>query len=102
MEAATNQSLNKSFRTRQGQDTNKHTQLKTIFKYLHDHIATNSMVAKATGVPQKNICRYKRILQKMGVLVEVKKAYCQATNHLAWYLSTNPKYHQQSNQLSLF
>ena len=77
-------------------------QLKTIFNYLQDNIATNTMVSEATGIPQKNICRYKRDLEKLGLLSEVKKSNCKATNHLAWYITTNTNFFSQPNQLKLF
>ena len=35
----------------------KKTQLKTIFHYLQEYTATASMISKATGIPQKNICK---------------------------------------------
>ena len=65
-------------------------QLQTIFQYLENNIATASMVTNATGVSQKNICRYKRDLEKAGLLFEVKKAPCLITSRRAWYLTTNP------------
>ncbi len=74
-----------------------HTQLKTIFYFLKENIATASMVANATGIPQKNICRFKRDLEKAGLLWEVKKDTCKTTGFKAWYLTTNPgkaPYHQ--------
>ena len=87
---------------RQGQDTNKSNQLKTIFHYLQNHIATNTMVSVATGVPQKNICRYKRDLEQLGLLAEVKKSYCIITKHLAWYITTNANSFPQFKQYKLF
>jgi hypothetical protein len=66
------------------------SQLKSIFQFLQNHIATASMVAEATGIYQKNICRYKRDLEKSGRLWEVKKGICQKTGFRAWYLTTNP------------
>lgn len=95
-----NQNNKASIRQKQG--NNKRTQIKTIFNYLQNHIATASMITNATGVPQKCITRYKRDLEKIGKLAEVKKAYCEKTKHLAWYLTTNPKHFPQSNQLNLF
>lgn len=77
------------------------TQLKTIFHYLRKRVATASMVSKATGVPQKNICRYKRDLQKAGQLAEVKKGICQLTKFKAWYITCDPDQFPQSNQLTL-
>ncbi|MBW4359730.1 hypothetical protein [Flavobacterium taihuense] len=78
------------------------TQLKTIFQYLQNHIATASMTAEATGIPQKSICRYKRDLEKRGLLCEVRKGFCELTKFRAWYLTTNPDLFPKSNQLKMF
>ena len=67
------------------------TQLKTIFAYLKENTATATMVTEATGVSQKNICRYKKDLQERGLLQEVEKKRCKITNRIAWYLTTNQK-----------
>ncbi|MGO3689346.1 MAG: hypothetical protein ACTJF0_02730 [Psychroflexus halocasei] len=77
------------------QDTKKEVfkaQRKTIFTYLKDHTATASMVADATGIPQKNICRYKRDLEKAGKLWETEKKLCKKTGFRAWYLTTKPEF----------
>ena len=79
-----------SLHKRQGKDTDFKSQLKTIFQYLQKHIATASMVSAATGIPQKNICRYKRDLEKAGRLYEIEKKLCKKTGFKAWYLTTNP------------
>lgn len=92
----------KSFEKGQGENTDFQTQKKTIFQYLQNHIATASMVTDATGIPQKCITRYKRDFEKLGILAEVKKAYCKKTNHLAWYLTTNKKEYPTSNQIEMF
>ena len=75
---------------RQGQGTYFKNQQKTIFHYLQQHAATAAMVSRATGIPHKNICRYKRDLEQSGKLWEVKKDLCKETGNRAWYLSTNP------------
>ena len=75
---------------RQGEGSTPLNQLQTIFQYLQEHIATASMVADATGVYQKNICRYKRDLEKSGRLWEIEKKLCKKTGFKAWYLTTNP------------
>ena len=67
------------------------SQQKTIFHYLQKHTATASMVSAATGIPQKNICRYKRDLEEAGYLKEVEKKLCKQTGFKAWYLTTNVK-----------
>jgi len=87
---------------RQRQDNEKRTQLQTIFHYLQEHIATASMVSVATGIPQKNICRYKRDLENSGRLWEIEKNLCKKTSFKAWYLTTNPNYAPFDNQLKMF
>lgn len=99
MESTTN---NNPLHKRQGKDTDFKTQLKTIFQYLQKYIATASMVSAATGIPQKNICRYKRDLEKAGRLWEIEKKICKQTGFKAWYLTTNPEQAPFNNQLNLF
>ena len=69
MEDTPNSPLN----NRQGKDKDSNSQIKTIFLFLQDHIATASMVSDSTVIPQKNICRYKRDLEKAGLLWEIEK-----------------------------
>jgi len=89
---------------RQNEGNKPLSQVQTIFQYLQEHIATASMVADATGIYQKNICRYKRDLEKIGRIWEVEKKLCQKTGFKAWYLTTNadkaPKH--LPTQLNLF
>lgn len=86
----------------QAQDTKRASQLKTIFLYLQENIATASMVSDATGIPQKNITRYKRDLEKAGRLWEIEKKHCKKTGFKAWYLSTKPENAPINNQLNFF
>jgi hypothetical protein len=85
-------------------DTFRTSQLQTIFLYLQENIATASMVSDLTGVPQKNLTRYKRDLEKAGRLWEIEKKHCKKTGFKAWYLTTNPNYapKQSFTQLNLF
>jgi hypothetical protein len=92
----------KSFEKGQSKDTDFKNQLKTIFHYLKEHVATASMVAKETGIPQKNICRYKRDLELSGRLWEIEKKLCKETGFRAWYLTTDPEKASFNNQLNLF
>jgi hypothetical protein len=64
-------------------------QTEKYFQYLQKTIATNSMVSNATGIPHKNLTRYKREFQKLGLLFEVYKGICKHTKHRATYLTTN-------------
>ena len=82
-------SRKKSFKKGQGKNTIYSTQEKTIFYYLQQHTATNTMISYATGVPQKNICRAKRNFEKEGKLQQISKRLCKITGHRAWYLTTN-------------
>ena len=82
---------------------NKKQNQKTIFyKYLLDKVETASMVADATGVPQKNGTRYKRQLEKAGLIAQVYRKRCKRTGRTAWYITADktqfPKdYPQQFN-----
>jgi hypothetical protein len=98
MENTSNTPLNNS----QDKGTNIKNQLKTIFQFLQEHTATASMVAEATGIPQKCITRYKRDLELANRLWEVKKDHCKQTGQLAYYLTTNPAIAPSNNQLNLF
>lgn len=67
----------------------KCNQIQTLFVYLKSNTATASMASLATGIAQKNICRYKRFLEKKGYLYAIVKATCKVTGRTAWYLTTN-------------
>jgi hypothetical protein len=86
----------------QSKDNRFGTELKTIFEYLKENVCTASMLSEATGIKQKNICRYKRDLEKKGLLQESYKSYCKTTGFRAWYITTNPEFFQMSNQTKLF
>ncbi|CAM1352369.1 hypothetical protein [Tenacibaculum insulae] len=83
---------------KQSKGSNHKTQLKTIFNYLQNNLATATMVFTETGVPQKCITRYKRDLEDLGLLAEVKREKCKVTKCWAWYLTTNPALFPDSNQ----
>jgi len=89
---------------RQGEVSTPFNQLQTIFQYLYERMATASMVADDTGIYQKNICRYKRDLEKAGRLWEVEKKLCKKTGFKAWYITTNPNLAPKHSitQLNLF
>jgi hypothetical protein len=80
----------------------RQTQEMIVYQYLLQTSATNQMVSLATGVPQRNICRIKRKLEKVGRLWEVEYKPCEVTKHKAWYLTTNPDLSPNKNQLGLF
>jgi hypothetical protein len=73
-----------------------------IFEYLRVNVAIASMIEDATGVKQKNICRYKRNLEKSGRLWEVVKTCCKRTGCKDWYLTTNPDLAPEQSQLTVF
>lgn len=84
-----NNAYNTPLHKRQGKVKGFKKEEQTIFYYLKNTVATASMITKATGIPQKNICRYKADLQKKQLLFEVYKRPCKVTGYLAWYLTTN-------------
>lgn len=77
-------------------DTIKNQKSK-VFLYLKLHTATATMVTEATGVPQKNVTRFKREFEKQGLLRELYKGLCKITKYRASYLSTNSKLFSLSN-----
>ena len=78
------------------------TQKQKVYIYLLTNTATASMVERAIGVPQKSICRYKRVLELQGLLCEVSKKHCILTGFRASYLTTNPDLFPKTNQLKMF
>lgn len=64
---------------------------KVLQDYLTVHTATCSMACKATGISSKSATRYKRMLEKAGLLIEVREAPCQITRRKAAYLSCDPE-----------
>ena len=90
---------NQSF-TNQGLSKDKcfQAQKKVVFEFLKVHTATASMITEATGIPQKNICRFKRDLEKVGLLAETERKLCKVTSFKAWYLTTNPDLFPINNQ----
>ena len=64
-------------------------EIQILYNYLQTNIATASMVTAATGILQKNICRYKRELEKNDMLWEINLRPCKITGCIAAYLTTN-------------
>lgn len=63
---------------------------KELFRhYLSENVATCSMVAKQTGIPQKNLTRYKTELEDKGLLKVLFIANCKVTSFKAQYLTTD-------------
>ena len=61
---------------------------KYVFKhYLSENVATCSMVAKQTGIPQKNLTRFKAELEDKGLLKVLFVANCKVTSFKAQYLT---------------
>lgn len=74
----------------QGEVNHFQAQKIRFFEYLKENVATASMVADATGIPQKCITYYKRDYEKAGKLKQIERKYCKKTGFKAWYLTTNP------------
>lgn len=78
-------------------------EIQITFDYLQEHTASATMTTVATGIPQKHLTRYKRRLQKMGLLWIVAIQKCKVTGRYVQYLTTNPQaIPKQSSQLTLF
>ena len=66
-------------------------QKKLFFEYLQKNTVTCSMASEALSIPQKNLTRYKRRLQKEGKLKVCFQGVCKITKYHAEYLTTNPE-----------
>lgn len=80
----------------------KINELMAVYQYLQYNIATATMTANALNIYRPSLCRRKRALEKVGLLVEVKKGYCKVTKCRAAYLTTNPAWFPLCSQLKLF
>lgn len=89
-------------RAPQKKEESKFNEIQRFYEFLQKNIATASISASQTGIPQKNITRYKRRLEKANRLWQVKRAYCKLTGYMAWYLSTDPARAPVQSQLNLF
>ena len=76
-------------------------QLEKFYNYLKDKELTATQVSVMLGIPQKNICRYKRVLEKQDLLWEVKYVKCPLTGFMAWTITTDPSRKPKDNQLQL-
>jgi hypothetical protein len=65
---------------------NSGTQRSLVYRFLTRQVATATMISVATGIPQKNICRYKRELERAGLICQVALDRCEITGRPAWYL----------------
>ena len=102
MRTTNKHSLNELVFNSLGKGSHFDNETEILYNYLKDNVATASMVSKATGIPQKNICRYKRDLEQLGKLWIVRIGKCQDTGCDAGYLTTNPALAPRNYQLSLF
>ncbi|MDM1534222.1 hypothetical protein [Myroides marinus] len=102
MKKYSNNPINAFQHKRQGKDKDFKAEYKVFLDYLKTCVSTCSMVASETGIPHKNLTRYKAKLEKQGLLWCVEKNYCKKTKRKAWYLTTNPDLIPFDNQLTLF
>lgn len=63
-----------------------------FLSFLERNTATTTMASRLTGIPQKNLCRYKKMLFDDGLIVELFKTKCRITGRVAAYLTANPEF----------
>jgi predicted transcriptional regulator of viral defense system len=76
-------------RKKWGKDRGYLTERQRFYNYLKKRICTCTEAAMALGIAQKNLCRYKRHLERKGLLWEVFRSGCPITGHPAWFITTN-------------
>jgi hypothetical protein len=72
-------------------DKNKDTKIKLFQQYLSLNICTIAIASKALNISEKNLCQYKRLLEKQGLLYKVYHGICKETGFRAYYITTNAK-----------
>lgn len=77
-------------------------QKKRFYNYLKKRIVSCTMASKALRIEQKCLTRYKRQLEKKGLLWQVFKHQCKHTNRRVWYITTNLELIPKSQQTKLF
>ena len=80
----------------------KDNELKAVHDFLLIQPATATQVARALNIYRPNLCRRKRVLEKAGQLMVIKKTICPVTKHTAGLLTTNPALFPIQSQLNLF
>ena len=84
----------------------KHSEDWVFYNALRFVTTTKKALCEALKIPVEAGCRYKRDLEKRGLLVQsVEEKICPYTKHPAHLLSTNPDEFDallMSNQLNLF
>lgn len=75
---------------------------KQLLAYLKNNTANASMIEEATGIKQKNLCRYKRELEKIGLLWERYKDPCQITGFYSAYHKIDPCLNPLDAKIKLF
>lgn len=73
---------------------------------LYHVTTTKKVICEALSIPVEGACRYKRNLEKNGLLVEsVDEVVCSYTNNPAHLITTNPSEFEgirKTNQLNIF
>lgn len=89
---------------KQSKYTSFHSEKEMLCSFLSKNTATASMAAHALKITQKNITRYKAMLEEDGRLMVLFKAKCRRTNRKADYLTTDPlllsKLNNRTNECS--
>ena len=92
IEKGTGQSISELKRT--------NTQKRVFYISLKHITTTKKAICKALNLDLDAMCRYKRKLEKQGLLVQSNKdVVCKYTNHYARLLTTNPLKFDELNNL---
>jgi Mn-dependent DtxR family transcriptional regulator len=83
-------------------NSSKDNEILMVYEYLQNNTATATMVAVDLNIYRPSLCRYKRRLERQGLLAETRKDYCAITRRKASYLTTNSSLMPFNNQLKLF
>lgn len=79
----------------------KSDEMTAFYHYLNDKVTSCTDAAVMLNIPQKNLTRYKRELEKVGKLQVVKMQRCPHTGRWVQHITTDPKKFSPSSQYQI-
>lgn len=78
------------------------TQCKKVSLSFSEFPKSRFMVSVDTNIPIQNVCRYVEMLRDSNKIYFVKKGYCKISKQKVEFLSTDPNFKEDDNQLTFF
>jgi hypothetical protein len=85
-----------------GKDKSLKDQFSKVYKGFYEQPQSMKMLSMKLNIDRANICWFCRALRANDNLDIAKKGFCEITNRVVNYYTTNPDLFVKSNQLKLF